>query len=394
MSDFRGSIRIGANASLRAVDPEEEGVEVAYLSRRLFSKREPTVIRVLDGAFSKNSALDDCQVIDSNVPIVDDIAVGPNGGIYVSAGRAVLRYSGKDLDHRETFEEFEGNAGALTFHPDGRLLVCVSGQGLAAIDRTGSLTWLNKVEGVPLHCLTAVTTSVDGAIFLADGSTKYPPEKWCWDLMEQNSSGRLLRVESGLEGGITLLHGLRFPHGITLSHDGNDLWFTESWRHSVSRYRGIAGLDPSEVEMVFPNLPGYPARITNGSERTYWLTLFAMRTLLVELVLEEEAFKREMMATVDPAYWIAPSLSTTGSLMEPLQEGAIKRLGIDKASAPPRSYGFVARLNEKGEPIESLQSQVGGNSHGISSAWEFEGQLFIASKGHNRLLRHTLGGKR
>lgn len=92
------------------------------------------------------------------------------------------------------------------------------------------------------------------------------------------------------------------------------------------------------------------------------------------------------MRTIDPAYWIAPALSSTGSYLEPLQGGGIKKLGIRKPWSPPRSYGLVARINEQGDAIESFHSRVGGHCHGITSAREVKGRLIVVSKGHSRLL--------
>ena len=53
-----------------------------------------------------------------------------------------------------------------------------------------------------------------------------------------------------------------------------------------------------------------------------WLTLFAARRRLVELVLREDEYRTKMMAEVDPRYWVAPMLSSGRSFLEPLQGGA------------------------------------------------------------------------
>jgi hypothetical protein len=100
-----------------------------------------------------------------------------------------------------------------------------------------------------------------------------------------------------------------------------------------------------------------------------------------------------MMATIDPSLWIAPSLRATGGYLEPLQGGAIRKLGIIKPWAPARSYGLVVRLSAEGEALESLHSRVGGRHHGITSVRVLGDRLLIASKGGECLLQHPLGDR-
>ena len=73
------------------------------------------------------------------------------------------------------------------------------------------------------------------------------------------------------------------------------------------------------------------------------------------------------MKTVPPELWIGPTLDGRFNYREPTQIGRIKKLGIQKPWAPPRSYGLVARLNGDGEAIESLHSRVDGRIHGVTA---------------------------
>lgn len=140
------------------------------------------------------------------------------------------------------------------------------------------------------------------------------------------------------------------------------------------------------IEILIDNMPGYPARIAPAAGGGHWLAVFAMRTQLIELVLREAQFRREMMRSVEPELWIRPALKTTGSYLEPLQGGGIKKLGIRKPWAPPRSYGLVVRLDASCEPVFSLHSRVDGSNHGVMAAREIGNRLFVAAKGNDRLL--------
>lgn len=355
------------------------------LEQILFPDRDPHAIPAMDGAFSPNDLLDRATPIGDPLPGVDAIAEGGDGAIYVSAEHRIWRLSGPRYEARALLADLGTSVGALTFHPDGRLIAC-TGKGVAALDAAGHQTMLAEVEGTLLRCLTAVTAAADGTIWMTDGSSQHPPDGWCFDLMEQNRSGRLIACEASLARARVVLEGLQYPGGLAVGQDGRHLWFVESFAHRLSR-AVIAG--PGAIggaEVIVRNMPGYPSRLGPAVAGGFWLSLFAVRTHLVEFVLKEDDFREEMMRTIPPEYWVAPALASTGDCLEPMQIGGVKALGIQKPWAPPRSYGLVARLNPEGEIVASLHSRVGGRHHGITAAFETAQGLILASKGSGRVL--------
>ena len=92
-----------------------------------------------------------------------------------------------------------------------------------------------------------------------------------------------------------------------------------------------------------------------------------------------------MMETVSPALWIGPTLGGHLDYREPTQIGRIKKLGIQKPWAPPRSYGLVGRIDETGSALESLHSRVSGSLHGVIDIAEAGGRLLVLSKGHGKV---------
>lgn len=361
---------------------------ITYLRRDLeqifFADRDPHAIPSMDGAFSPNERLDQATPIGAPLPGADAVAEAPDGAICVSAGRQVWRLSGPGYENRTVFAEFDVDVGALAFHPNGWLLACTA-QGLAAVTPNGDKRFLSAADGGPLRCLTAVATAPDGTIFAADGSLRHPADGWCVDLMERNRLGRILACGPEFENARVLLRGLDYPGGLAVTSDGS-LWFTESFAHRLSR-AAIAG--PGSIgapKTVIRNMPGYPSRLSRSADGGFRLSIFAVRTHLIEFVLREDDFREEMMRTVAPAYWIAPALATVGDCLEPMQSGGIKALGIQKPWAPPRSYGLLARLDADGEVVETLHSRVGGRFHGITAAVETAQGLVIVSKGSGRVL--------
>jgi len=357
----------------------------------LFPNREQHAIPSMDGALSPNDRLDACYPIGEPIPDADDVVEGSDGALYISGGRHVLRLEGKGYASRGVFATFEGNTGGLAFHPDGRLLVCVAGYGLAAVDRSGRQTWLNQVADRPLNCLTSVIAAGDGSIFASNGSSRNLPEDWCVDLMQKNRLGSLIACGPGLDRPEVLIGDLHYPQGLAIAPDGGSLWLTESWNHRLSRVP-LQGRGIGTPMAVNHNLPGYPARLAKASGGGFWLGFFAVRTHLVEFVLREDDFRHEMMRTLDPSQWVAPALATSGHCLEPMQFGSIKALGIQKPWAPPRSYGLLVRIDDDGEAVQSLHSRVGGHYHGITAARETAQGLVIVSKGSGRVLLDPSGG--
>jgi sugar lactone lactonase YvrE len=356
----------------------------------LFRDEEQHAIPSMDGAFGPNDRLDSCRPLGDPIPGADDVAEGSDGTLFVSAGRQVRRLAGEDYAERSVFAEFEGDAGGLALHPDGRLLVCVAGRGLAAVDAAGRMNWLTQASDQPLQCLTSVAAGADGTIFLANGSARHKPADWCHDLMEKNHGGSLIVCGPDLGAPQVLLRDLHYPHGLALSADGSTLWFTESWAHRLSRV-AVIGRTIATPQAVIANLPGYPARLGRSAADGFWLAIFALRTHLIELVLREDDYREEMMRTIPQPFWIAPALAASGHYLEPMQSGSIKALGIQKPWAPPRSYGLVVRVDEEGDAVESLHSRVGGRYHGITAARDTQAGLVIVSKGHGRVLLADAG---
>jgi len=366
---------------------------LTYLRRDLeqiiFPNRDPHAIPSMDGAFSPNDRLDRATPIGDPLAGVDAVVEAPDRAICVSVGKTVWRLSGVRYETRAIFAEFDAEVGALAFHPDGRLLACTA-RGLAAVEPSGRVSYLAEAEGEPLRCLTAVAVAPNGTIFVSDGSSRHAAEAWCVDLMERNSLGRIVACGSDLQSPHVLLRGLAYPGGLAITPDGQ-LWFTESFAHRLSRVPVAASGLAAAPQIVIRNLPGYPSRLSRRSDGGFWLSLFAVRTHLVEFVLREDDFREEMMRTIPRAYWIAPALTSGADCLEPLQLGGLRALGIEKPWAPPRSYGLIARLNAEGEAVESLHSRVGGRFHGIFAVIETDQGVVIVSKGAGRVLLQEKG---
>ena len=339
-------------------------------------------IPVLDGALLPNDRLERCRELPVEISEPDDLLLSAEGDLLVSSGSEILRLGAPDLERTEVVARLPGRAGPLAADSAG-VLVGVEGIGVMRVGADGQQSLVfDRADGEPIRCPTAIVVGAEGELYVTDGSLRHPAADWVWDLMERRSQGRLVRFDRRRSEARVLQAGLAFPAGVAAAKDGTSLLVSQAWTHRLDRF----ALDGRRLETIFDNHPGYPGRIHTDPSGGYWLAVFALRTHLVEFVLTQDDFRQEMMRTIDPRWWVRPALKSLDSGLEPLQGGGIRKLGITKPWAPPRSYGLVVRLSEDGNPLESLHSRPGGRHHGAVSARRLGDRLFVACKGADRVL--------
>lgn len=337
-------------------------------------------VPIMDGALKPNRALDESTVV-AELAGIDDLATDGKS-LWLSAGAELFRlHDGLLVPVRR----FDVDITALALDDKGLMAVGLAGKRvqLLHVSSAGAVTdgqSLDTVQGQALHSVNALAFAPDGSILLSDGSQHRGPSQWCHDLMELGSTGRVARWDPVRGATELLASGLGYAFGVLASNGGAR--YSESWRHKVVQVKGRRD--------VTSELPGYPSRMSPAASGGFWLSCFVCRTQLVEFVLREPTYRKRMLEEIDPRYWIAPALASGLSFLEPLQGAGVKQMGVLKPWAPPRSYGLVLRVSDDGRILSSLHSQVDGRHHGITSAVECGGALWVASKGSGRLLRIDL----
>jgi len=359
------------------------------VDRVLNPNREVHAIPVLDGPFSSNSRLDQARALGELIERPDDLAPGPDGALYVSSGTSILRCAGANHEERSTFATLPGPVGPLAWTAGGRLLAGVGGHGVVALSASGAVTaTLSDAGSVPLHCPTALAVADDGQVYVCDGSRANLPQDWLPDLMQRRApSGRLLTCTAALTDARVLADKLNWPSGVAVAPGGREVLVAEAWAHRLCAH----ARDGGGRRVLVKNFTGYPARLTADPEGGYWMAFFGMRTQLIEFVLREREFCDAMMARVPRELWIGPSLEGRFDYREPTQVGRIKKLGIQKPWAPPRSYGLVARLDAQGEPVESLHSRVDGRVHGVTAVRRVGERVLAVAMGRDLLVELPVG---
>lgn len=340
-------------------------------------------IPTMDGVFKPNNRLDTAERILAAADI-DNLAVA-GGELYFSSGRQLLKL---DDDASRIAAEFDSPISMVAGRPDGGLVVATADGCLWLAGDAPSPRKLPFTASGP-NAITSGYFEDDDTLVLTIGSSRHAMPDWKRDLMSHGRSGRLVRYRMST-GDIEIMQdGLAFPYGAAPRHDGS-IVVAESWRH---RLVALNHGKPSKPHVVLGELPAYPARLTPASDGGFWLAFFAPRRQLTELVLDDDDYRLEMMATIAPEHWIGPDFADTNDGEQPLQSGSVRQMGIMKPWAPSRSYGLVARLDRDLRPVESYHSRADGKMHGIASVIEFDGHLYAASRGGGTLLRIPLPGR-
>jgi hypothetical protein len=360
-----------------------------YASFRGFDEAGSTV-PMMDGPLKPNTALDEAPVM-LRLPGIDNLTATATGPV-CSQGATLLRLrtAGDALQAAEE-RTFSGEITCLAADATGALAVGLDGEGILIHGGRHDGTAIKEIGGNALRSATAALFLDPDTLIVANGSAEFPMADWKRDLMNRRSSGSIWRIALDGKGrdAVPLVRNLAFPYGLAVGSDGT-LLASESWRHRV------LALDPKAAtapRAVLSDLPAYPARIAPASGG-YWLAMFAPRNQLVEFVLREEGYRRRMVSGIDPAYWIAPALSSGASFLEPIQGGARKKLNMLKPWSPSWSYGLVVRCDASMRPVASFHSRADGSTHGVTTLIESGGALLVGAKGAGAIVRLEEGTTR
>ena len=348
---------------------------------RVLGRGEATIaVPSFDGALKPDQRLEEASVVLESATTEDMATDGQS--LFLADGQRILRLDGSAATAVKTFDK---PITALACLPGGGFAVALAGREVRVYAQIGDAEPRVLFADSGMRAVNALAPTPDGALIATDGSSNLDVGDWARDLLERGRSGRVLRLDLKTRETRVLASKLRYAFGA--SAPGDSILVSESWRHRV-----ISIAPDGATHAVLDHLPVYPSRLSPASADGYWLTAFAARTQLVEFVLREPAYRRRMMAEIDPALWIAPRLRSGQSFMEPMQGAHLKTMGVVKPWAPPRSYGLVIRLSAEGLPLYSLHSRVDGIHHGVVSAIELAGDLYVLAKGPGRVLKLPIAG--
>ncbi len=307
---------------------------ISWIGSRGNTRGKSLSIPVFDGAFKPNNLLEEADILVEHSGF-SDLVAGANNRLFAACENTVVEVSASGK--LSEVAAFDQPVTAIAELCDGRIVVGLGDTVVVGVG-TGTEASIDSVEGRKLMAVTALYPSPDGGLLVCDGSKSHGCDDWAWDLMNNNKEGRLIAIDPQGGNARVLASGLGYAFGVYAS-DETGILVSESWNHRVSR------IADNRARPALDRLPGYPCRFAPAEGGGFWLSLFCSRTQLVEFVLKENDYRAEMMATIDPRFWISPSFGSGYDYLEPLQGGGVKQMGILKPWAPPRSYGLLVRCD-------------------------------------------------
>jgi len=264
-------------------------------------------------------------------------------------------------------EEWVNTGGrplGLAFDHQGNLVVADAKKGLLSITKNGQITTLaSAINGVPFKFIDDLAIAKNGVIYFVDSSRHYSIEDdYILDsFMDGRPLGRLLSYDPHSRKVDVIRDKLFFPNGITMSHDGSAVLVSEMMSYRILRII-INGSQKGKTSIFADNLPGFPNNIIRSSGNSYWLALSAPRNPDVEN-LQTNPFIRKILMRLPK-----------GLLSHP----------------KPVKYGFIIKLNHRGEIIRSIQDPSGEHAFMLTSASEYQGNLYLGSIGSSAIKKMSL----
>ncbi|MCJ8150135.1 hypothetical protein [Shinella sedimenti] len=334
---------------------------------------EAITIPPYDGAWKPNTDIETAARVAS-LPEADNLVQDAEGEIWLTAGYALYRL---DARNPTPVERFSSPVTALAAPPRGGLAIATADGGLM-LRRNGETQDLRAAFPAVVSA-TALLAGDDNTLLVAQGSAHSAATDWVQALMRKQRDGAIWRLDLSSGKAERIADGLAFPAGLALDENGAPV-VAEAFAHRIISLAG------ARARTVLDRIPGYPGRLAPAHDGGWWLAVFAPRNRLIELVLREDRFRADMIATVPQDYWIAPALRSGESFLEPLQRGGVRTMGVRKPWAPARSYGLVARLDAQFQPVGSHHSRADGHRHGAVSVLDLPNARLVAFKGAGEIV--------
>ena len=233
---------------------------------------------------------------------------------------------------------------------DGRLLICDSPRGLLAMDRsTGRVeTLAGEVDNRPLRFCSNVTETADGTIYFTESTSAFTYADMLAPVLEARGRGSLFRRDP--DGTVlTLVPGLYFANGLTLTADGSALVFAELQARRLSKY-WLTGPKAGTVTVLAEHLPGMPDNLSTGADGRIWCAFFTPANAVADRLAKGSPLVRKLL-------WRLPSR------LQPKPESVVWAVAFD-----PDTGDAVAGLKTEHPRFGQVTGMVEAN-----------GRLWLAS---------------
>lgn len=242
-----------------------------------------------------------------------------------------------------------GRPLGMKFDKEENLIVCDGYRGLLSISPAGEiLTLATQAAGKAFKFTDDLDIAEDGTVYFSDASHRYDLHKMINDILDHDPNGRLLVYRPQTGKVEVLIDKLFFANGVALGPEDDYLLIAESTKYRILRY-WLKGEKRGQLEVFIDNLPGHPDNLTFNGTDTFWVALYAPRNSLLDKLLPWPILRK--------------GLKYIPSFLRP----------------KPKAHGIVLGLDLEGKVVANLQDKGRGAYSFITSAIEYQGNLYLGS---------------
>ena len=322
---------------------------------------KPPALAPLAGPSAPNDRLTPIEWWAKDLIGPEAITIAPDGQLLAGLkdGRIVKLKVG--VDTPEVIADTKGRPLAMEYHPDGRLIICDAHAGLLAMDQSGKLETLATGQGgLPFRFVDDLAITKDGTIYFTDASARNSIEHFTEDLLEHQTTGRLLKYVPGTKELTRVAEGFNFANGVALAGDESFLVVSETGTYQLWRI-WLAGPKAGRKELFTDSLPGFPDNVRwSPSRNGFWVAIGSPRKPEVDLLADWPNVRRIVAGLPK---WLQPKAAR---------------------------HSYVLLVDLEGKPVESFQHDAPDSYSPIACATEHDGYLYLGSFAREGVARFTL----
>lgn len=321
----------------------------------------PPARSALEGAYAPNDRLQPLEWWAKELVGPEAITVAPDGSLIAGLqdGRIVKLKVG--VEAPEVLFDTRGRPLAMAYHPDGRLIICDAHAGLLAMDPAGQVETLATGQGgLPFRFVDDLAIARDGTIYFSDASARSSIERFSEDLLEHQTTGRVLRYLPATRELTRLADGFSFANGVALSGDESFLVVAETGAYRLWRV-WLTGERAGRKELFTDSLPGFPDNVRwSPSRQGFWVAIGSPRKPEIDLLAGWPNVRRILAA-------------------------------MPRALQPkPARHSYVLLVGLDGRPVESFQHDAADSYSPVACATEHDGYLYLGSFAREGVARFKL----
>lgn len=193
-----------------------------------------------------------------------------------------------------------------------------------------------------------MTETPDGTIYFTESTSAFTYADVIGAILEARGRGSLFRRDP--DGTVsTLVAGLYFANGLTLTADGSALVFAELQARRLSKY-WLTGPNAGSVTPLAENLPAMPDNLSTGADGRIWCAMFTPANPIADRLAKGSPLIRKLL-------WRLPSR------LQPKAESVV---------------WAVAFNPDTGEAVAGLQTEHPGFGQ-VTGVVEADGKLWMGS---------------